>query len=73
MSKVIDSPKKAPTISASAPKSVTFMDLREGRCKFPLGGLNEPPEWFCGVATVIGTPYCTDCQKLAYSRPERRR
>lgn len=73
MSTAIDSPQKPPAKAADEAKGVVFMKLREGMCKFPLGRFNEPAEWFCGMATVVGTPYCTDCQKIAYTRAERRR
>lgn len=49
------------------------MKLREGMCKFPLGGFNEPVDRFCGATTEIGTPYCGDCRKRVYTRPDRRR
>ncbi|WP_445730580.1 GcrA family cell cycle regulator [Methylocystis sp. IM2] len=52
---------------------VSFFQLREGRCKFPLGGIEEPPERFCGAVTPIGDPYCASCQAKAYSRLERRK
>ncbi len=52
---------------------VDFSELREGRCKFPLGSINDPPERFCGEPTEIGKPYCQKCQSKAFSRLERRR
>lgn len=55
------------------PPGIEFVDLREGRCRFPLGGINDPPERFCGAPAEIGTAYCPECQKKAYSRQERRR
>lgn len=73
MSNAIDSPKKTPAKTASAPQGVAFMNLREGMCKFPLGGVNEPVDRFCGVTTEVGTPYCTDCRKRVYTRPDKRR
>lgn len=52
---------------------IEFFDLREGLCKFPLGGVNDPVEWFCGAVTDVGSPYCVSCQQIAYSRPLRQR
>jgi hypothetical protein len=54
-------------------RGVTFAELREGRCKFPLGTINDPPEWFCGEPAPIGKAYCERCQAVAYNRAERRR
>lgn len=27
---------------------MTFTQLREGPCNFPLDTINDPPDWFCG-------------------------
>ncbi|CAJ0867394.1 hypothetical protein AMST5_01949 [freshwater sediment metagenome] len=54
-------------------RGITFAELREGRCKFPLGTINDPPEWFCGEPAPIGSVYCERCQAKAYNRHERRR
>ena len=54
-------------------KGIPFEKLREGRCKFPLGAINDPPEWFCGEPAPIGAVYCERCQAKAYNRFERRR
>jgi hypothetical protein len=52
---------------------IPFAELREGRCKFPLGTITDPIEWFCGDPAPIGKAYCERCQAKAYNRPERRR
>jgi hypothetical protein len=52
---------------------IGFTELREGRCKFPLGSFEAPPTRFCGDATPIGVPYCPKCQRKAYNRADRRR
>ncbi len=58
--------------TAKAAAGVSFMFLRAGQCKFPLGSINEPPPMlFCGAPTEIGTPYCPDCERRAYV-PSRR-
>jgi hypothetical protein len=54
-------------------KGIPFETLREGRCKFPLGAINDPPEWFCGEPAPIGAVYCERCRSKAYNRFERRR
>jgi hypothetical protein len=54
-------------------RGITFAELREGRCTFPLGTINDPPEWFCGEPAPVGKVYCERCQARAYNRQERRR
>jgi len=51
---------------------ITFAELREGRCKLPLGRIDEPPEFFCGAETMIGNPYCSNCMKIVYVPKTRR-
>lgn len=58
--------------SHEPPRGVRFVKLREGLCKFPLGGLHDPPERFCGEPTQIGSPYCPACRRIAYVRTARR-
>ena len=48
-------------------KGIPFPELREGRCKFPLGKLNEPAKLFCGLETSNGAPYCSYCMRIVYS------
>jgi len=55
------------------PAGVDFDSLRAGMCKFPLGGIDDAPEQFCGEPAVEGKPYCFECAKRAYTRPERRK
>jgi hypothetical protein len=54
-------------------QGIAFVDLREGRCKFPLGTINDPPERFCGEPAPIGKVYCERCQAKAYNRQYKRR
>ncbi len=49
-------------------RGIRFIALREGLCKFPLGGPYDPPERFCGEPTLVGSPYCPKCQRVAYTR-----
>lgn len=59
--------------SSSSLPGVDFHNLRVGMCKFPLGDINDSPDRFCGEPAIEGSPYCSECAKKAYSRPERRR
>ncbi len=43
---------------------VSFMEMREGLCKRPLGTLKEPATRFCGAPTPPGSPYCPECKKV---------
>ena len=52
---------------------IRFEELRKGRCKFPLGGFDDPPEWFCGKPSSVGQVYCQKCQQKAYNRSFTRR
>jgi hypothetical protein len=52
---------------------IGFGDLRDGRCKFPLGVFHVPPTRFCGDPTRIGTVYCPKNQTVAYNRLNTRR
>ena len=56
---------------AKALAGVSFTELREGRCKFPLGAIDEPAKRFCGDPAPIGSPYCPQCQKITYRRASR--
>ncbi len=40
--------------SHEPPRGMPFKKLRNGLCKFPLGGSYDPPERFCGEPTLIG-------------------
>jgi len=71
-----DAKTPAPTKAAKPsdnPAGVDFDSLRAGMCKFPLGEIDDAVERFCGEPAVEGSPYCSECAKKAYHRPERRR
>lgn len=51
---------------------ITFEELREGRCKLPLGRLSDPPERFCGEPAAISSPYCPACRRIVYAPNARR-
>lgn len=54
-------------------EGIPFAELREGRCKFPLGGHGEPAERFCGKPSIPGASYCPECQKKVYYPSKRGR
>ncbi len=67
----------AATITKGGPSStpqpgVPFLELREGFCKRPLGGKDEPATRFCGAPASEGSPYCPDCRKIVYNAMARR-
>jgi len=70
-------PTKTTSTKNSKAKEVTpgvdFDSLRPGICKFPLGGIDDAPDRFCGAPAMEGSPYCPECAKKAYPKPERRR
>lgn len=47
---------------------VRLWDLRPSNCHWPLGGLFEHVEFFCGEPTEPGCPYCEDHRKRAFVR-----
>ncbi len=53
-------------------KGISFLKLREGLCKFPLGALDEPVTRFCGAPAREASPYCEHCRQLAYVPNVRR-
>jgi GcrA cell cycle regulator len=56
---------------AAPEPGVAFMQLGPGMCRFPLGGLYDPPLRFCGEPAPVGSPYCQKCRAIAYV-PSRR-
>ncbi len=57
----------------SAPEpGVAFLELGPGQCHFPLGGPKDPPLRFCGEPAPEGSPFCPQCQAIAYRRPDTR-
>ncbi len=50
------------------PRGIPFKKLRDGLCKFPRGGLYDPPERFCGEPTGAASSYCPECRRIAYTR-----
>ncbi|HEX2136037.1 MAG TPA: GcrA family cell cycle regulator [Microvirga sp.] len=48
---------------------VRLWDLLGNSCHWPLGGLSERVEFFCGEPTKPGRPYCAEHQRRAFVRP----
>ncbi len=51
---------------------VSFMEMREGLCKRPLGGPTDPATRFCGAPAQPGSPYCPECRMIVYRAEPRR-
>ncbi len=60
-------------VSSGRGKPPTIFQLRTGQCRFPLGGKNEPAEFFCGKRAALPKPYCPECCLLAYVPTRLRR
>lgn len=52
---------------------ISFWELRNGLCKYPLGAFDEPPTHFCGADAPLGEVYCIAHQRIAYNRSIDRR
>jgi hypothetical protein len=46
---------------------IAFLELSQGRCKFPFGRQDEPATRFCGANTPPGSPYCLKCRGIVYA------
>jgi hypothetical protein len=55
-----------------ARKHPTLFELRSGQCRFPLGGLKDPVEFFCGKPALAPRPYCRECCLRAYVVAKKR-
>lgn len=52
-------------------KGVTFIELTDATCRFPMGDPQDAAFRFCGRPPRSGSPYCRECHGLAY-QPWRR-
>lgn len=68
---LIDPPKPRADLPPLVAR-VTFEQLQNDQCKFPVGDPREPGFGFCGQPRVLGTPYCRDCNERA-RRPRETR
>ena len=50
---------------------VSLMKLRDGMCKFPLGGLSDTVTRFCGEPAATGVSYCEKCRERAFTNIKR--
>jgi GcrA cell cycle regulator len=48
-------------------QKLTLLELRKGRCRWPLGKAMEPAHFFCGGRVAHGSVYCGGHSRLAYS------
>jgi GcrA cell cycle regulator len=44
----------------------TFMGLRQGQCKYPVGDPKDPEFFFCGGLQLNGRPYCAAHCRMSY-------
>jgi hypothetical protein len=49
-------------------KGVRLRNLRKTSCRWPLGGMWEHVEFFCGEPALPGCSWCTEHRKRAFSR-----
>jgi len=52
--------------SETATRGVTLCELRRTSCRWPLGGMLEHVEFYCGEHTSAGCPYCSEHRKRAF-------
>jgi hypothetical protein len=69
-----DTPEERDEPEAQAParKHPTLFQLRSGQCRFPVGGLKEPAQFFCGQPALALRPYCLECCQRAYVPAKKR-
>tara|TARA_R110000868_G_scaffold4998_6_gene30978 strand:- start:1039 stop:1629 length:591 start_codon:yes stop_codon:yes gene_type:complete len=51
-------------------KMVTFLELEDKHCRWPVGDPRESTFRFCGEGKVSGLPYCAGCASVAYAPPK---
>jgi GcrA cell cycle regulator len=71
-------PALAPVVEAmfAAPAGgMTLMELCNHNCRWPLGGLRDSAEFFCGAAADLaaGRPYCLLHSRIAYQPAQARK
>lgn len=50
---------------------VSLMKLRDGMCKFPLGGMRDIVVRFCGEPAATGVSYCEKCRERVFTNIKR--
>ena len=67
-----DQEQSEPEVQAPVRKHPTLFQLRSGQCRFPLGGMKDPVEFFCGKPALAPRPYCRECCQRAYVPAKKR-
>lgn len=62
-----------PITPASDVATVSFADLMEHHCRWPVGDPRQQGFGFCGCSKVSGLPYCEGHAKRAFQVPDPRR
>lgn len=50
---------------------ISFMELSEKVCKWPIGDPQSPDFYFCGKPSPQGIPYCQEHIEMAYQMPKK--
>ena len=59
-------------VAMPLPPGLTIYQLREGVCKFPLGGAyDRPPYFYCGKATKFDRSWCHEHFRRVHNNPPR--
>ncbi len=69
----VPAPERA---DGTPPDACELMDFTNWTCRFPLGKLDDPVKWFCGVPEadmMAGVAYCREHSALCYAEPAPRR
>jgi GcrA cell cycle regulator len=53
-------------IHENAPHKCSLLSLTNNSCRWPLGSIFAPVEFFCGGGAVEGKPYCAEHCRVAY-------
>ena len=56
-----------------AARHLTLIELRYDSCRWPLGGMWDEPEFFCGEPTQPGCSFCVEHRQRAFTRAWVRR
>ncbi len=54
-----------------SPFKVSFNDMKQDQCRWPMGHVGHPGFGFCGAQKYEGYPYCARHCRLAYVEPRR--
>jgi len=61
----------SPSVSGKSEKKgpgISIWELKDSLCKWPMGGLLDPPELFCGAPVSPGCPWCEEHRAIAFTR-----